>query len=57
MGLFLPEWACILKSKIKAKESRHHLWSIDLSQILSELIMSIFMFYQYYFQYDLLERK
>ena len=57
MGLFLPEWACILRSKIKAKESRHHLWSIDLSQILSELIMSIFMFYQYYFQYDLLERK
>ena len=62
MGLFLSEWACFLRSKIKANESRyiallHYLLSIDLSKSFSQLIMSVFIFSRYVFQCVLPRQK
>ena len=62
MGLFLSEWACFLRSKIKANKSRyiallHYLLSIDLSKSFSQLIMSVFIFSRYVFQCVLSREK
>ena len=62
MGLFLSEWACFLRSKIKANKSRyiallHYLLSIDLSKSFSQLIISVFIFSRYVFQCVLSREK